>query len=259
MDKKLEGKVAIITGSDSGIGQAMAEEFARHGARVAITWFQDEQGAQETRVAVERAGQMALAMHVDVRDPASIEHLFTETERVLGTPYILVNDAGVDAVGKHVADMTYEEWDERLKTNLYGPFMACQLFIRARRKAGGNGKIINITSVHEDIPRAGAAGYCASKGGLRNLTRCLTLELASDRINVNNIAPGMVLTPMNQPALDDPKVLEEQVQSIPWKRAAEPWEIAKLALYLASEDASYASGQTFTLDGGLTMNQGQGA
>ncbi len=128
-----------------------------------------------------------------------------------------------------------------------------------RRAAGGNGKIINITSVHEDIPRAGAAGYCASKGGLRNLTRCLTLELASDRINVNNIAPGMVLTPMNQPALDDPKVLEEQVQSIPWKRAAEPWEIAKLALYLASEDANYASGQTFTLDGGLTMNQGQGA
>jgi len=259
MEKKLDGKVAIITGSDSGIGRATAEEFARHGAHVAVTWFHDEQGAQETRAAVERAGRKALAMHVDVRDPASIGQLFAETERQLGTPYVLVNDAGVDAVGKHVADMSYEEWDERIKTNLYGPFVACQHFIRARRAAGGNGKIINITSVHEDIPRAGAAGYCASKGGLRNLTRCLTLELAPDRINVNNIAPGMVLTPMNQPALDDPKVLEEQVQSIPWKRAAEPWEIAKLALYLASEDANYASGQTFTLDGGLTMNQGQGA
>ena len=259
MDKKLVGKVAIVTGSDSGIGRATAEEFARHGADIAITWFRDEEGAQETRAAVERAGQKAMVMRVDVRVPASIEQLFAETERQLGTPYVLVNDAGVDAVGTHVADMTYEEWDDRIKTNLYGPFVACQHFIRARRAAGGNGKIINVTSVHEDIPRAGAAGYCASKGGLRNLTRCLTLELAPDRINVNNIAPGMVLTPMNQPALDDPKMLEEQVQSIPWKRAAEPWEIARLALYLASEDAAYASGQTFTLDGGLTMNQGQGA
>ncbi len=259
MDQKLEGKVAIITGSDSGMGQAMAEEFARHGAHVATTWFQDEQGAQETRAAVEQAGQKALVMHVDVRDPASIEQLFAETEQQLGTPYILVNDAGVDATGKHVADMSLEEWEDRIKTNLTGPFVACQHFIKARRSAGGKGKIINITSVHEDIPRAGAAGYCATKGGLRNLTRCLTLELASDHINVNNIAPGMVLTPMNQPALDDPKVLEKQVQSIPWKRAAEPEEIAKLALYLASEDANYASGQTFTLDGGLMMNQGQGA
>ncbi|MDQ6869000.1 MAG: SDR family oxidoreductase, partial [Pseudomonadota bacterium] len=99
----------------------------------------------------------------------------------------------------------------------------------------------------------------ASKGGLRNLTRTLALELAPDRINVNNIAPGMVLTPMNQPAIDDPALLEKQVQSIPFKRAAEPWEIARLAVYLASEDADYATGQTFTLDGGLSMNLGQGA
>ena len=133
------------------------------------------------------------------------------------------------------------------------------LFIRARKKAGGKGKIINITSVHQEIPPAGAAGYDFSKGGLRNLTRTLALELAPDRINVNNIAPGMVLTPMNQEAIDDPKVLEEQVQSIPFKRAAEPKEIARLAVYLASDDADYATGQTFTLDGGLSMNLGQGA
>jgi glucose 1-dehydrogenase len=115
------------------------------------------------------------------------------------------------------------------------------------------------TSVHQEIPRAGAAGYDVAKGGLRNLTRTLALELAPDHINVNNIAPGMVLTPMNQKTIDDPKVREKQVQSIPWKRAAEPWEIAKLAVYLASEDADYATGQTFTLDGGLMMNTGQGA
>ncbi len=259
MDRQLAGAIAVVTGSDSGIGRAIAEEFARHGADVAITWFHDEAGARETARRVEASGQRALVLSVDVRDPAAVAVLFDRTVRELGVPFVLVNDAGVDAGGKPVVDMTIEEWDDRIKTNLYGPFYACQQFIRLRREAGGRGKIINITSVHEEIPRAGAAGYCASKGALRNLTRCLTLELAADRINVNNIAPGMIKTAMNQPALDDPKVMEEQVQSIPWKRAGEPWEIAKLALYLASADADYASGQTFTLDGGLTMNQGQGA
>ena len=113
--------------------------------------------------------------------------------------------------------------------------------------------------MHETIPRVGAAGYDASKGALRNLTRTLALELAPDRINVNNIAPGMVLTPFNQQAIDDRETRETQVQSIPWKRAAEPFEIAHLAVYLASDEADYATGQTFTLDGGLMMNMGQGA
>jgi glucose 1-dehydrogenase len=255
----LGGKVAIVTGSDSGIGQAMAREFAAHGADVSVTWFEDEAGARQTAASVRDAGRKALVTQLDVRDPAAVAKLFADVDRELGTPFILVNDAGIDAVGRDVADMTLDEWEDRFRANVHGPFYACQQFIRARRKAGGRGKIINITSVHEDIPRAGAAGYCASKGALRNLTRCLTLELANDRINVNNIAPGMVKTPMNQPALDDPKVMEEQVQSIPWKRAAEPEEIAKLALYLASSDSDYASGQTFTLDGGLMMNMGQGA
>ncbi len=256
---KLADKVAIITGSDSGIGQAIALEFAKEGADVAVMYWHDKAGAENTKRLVEGEGRRAVIVQTDIREEGDVAKLFGETERQLGTPFILVNDAGVDATGDEVADMKLEDWDDRIKTNLYGPFYCCQHFIRARRKAGGNGKIINITSVHEDIPRAGAAGYCASKGALRNLTRTLTLELAPDKINVNNIAPGMVLTPMNQPALDDPKVLEEQVQSVPWKRAAEPWEIAKLAVYLASDDAGYASGQTFTLDGGLTMNQGQGA
>ncbi|MDQ3657187.1 MAG: SDR family oxidoreductase [Chloroflexota bacterium] len=256
---KLTGKIAIVTGSDSGIGQAIAEEFARHGADVAVTWFHDEAGARQTAESVHKAGRTALVTHLDVRDPAAVATLFADVEAQLGVPFILVNDAGIDAVGKDVAEMAIEEWEDRFRSNVHGPFYACQQFIRARRRAGGGGKIINITSVHEDIPRAGAAGYCASKGALRHLTRCLALELAGDRINVNNIAPGMVKTSMNQPALDDPKVMEEQVQSIPLKRAAEPEEIAHLALYLASSDSDYASGQTYVLDGGLMMNQGQGA
>jgi len=255
----MENKVAIITGSDSGIGRAMAEAFAQEGADVTVTWFRDRAGAEDTKRKVEAAGRRALVVQLDQRDPAQVEALFRETTDRLGVPYILVNDAGIDSTGKQVADMPVEDWDNELRTNVSGPFYCCQQFIRIRRANGGKGKILNVTSVHEEIPRAGAAGYDCAKGALRNLTRTLALELAPDRINVNNIAPGMVLTPMNQSALDDAKVLEKQVQSIPWKRAAEPEEIAKLAVYLASEDADYATGQTFVLDGGLMMNMGQGA
>src|SRR5439155_18585575 len=177
----------------------------------------------------------------------------------LGVPSILVNNAGIDSSGKHVEDLDLATWKRALDVNATGPFLCCRRFLRDIRGNGNHGKIINITSVHEDIPRAGASEYCAAKGALRNLTRCLTLELAEDRINVNNIAPGMVLTPMNQDAIDDPKVLEEQVESIPFRRAAEPAEIAKLALYLASHESDYAAGSTFFIDGGLMQNLGQGA
>ena len=126
-------------------------------------------------------------------------------------------------------------------------------------RQGGGGRIINISSVHEEIPRAGAAEYCTSKGGLRNLMRCLALELAELGVNVNNIAPGMVLTPMNQEALDDPAKRKQQTQSIPMKRAAEPSEVAKVALFLASSDSNYVHGSTYVIDGGLMQNLGQGA
>lgn len=155
--------------------------------------------------------------------------------------------------------MSLEEWDDRIRTNLYGPFYCCKHFIRGLADGKRHGTIINITSVHEEIPRAGAAGYCASKGGLRNLTRCLALELAEKNINVVNIAPGMVLTPMNQSALDDPKTLEKEVRSIPMKRAAQPEEIARVAVFLASEDARYIHGTSIFVDGALTLFQGQGA
>jgi glucose 1-dehydrogenase len=259
MTDKLKDKIAIVTGSDSGIGQATAEAFAKEGADVVVTCLHDRNGAEETRKRVEAAGRRAIVVQFDQRDSAQVKGVFREAERRLGTPYILVNNAGIDSTGKQVADMSDEDWDDEMKSNLYGPFYCCQQFIRARRAAGGKGKIINITSIHQTVPRAGAAGYDVAKGGLRNLTRTLALELAPDHINVNDIAPGMVLTPFNQQAIDDTKVREEQVQSIPWKRPAEPREIATLAVYLASEDADYATGQSFILDGGLMMNTGQGA
>ena len=257
--KKLTGKIAVVTGSDSGIGQATAIALAGEGASVVVNYLKDAEGAEATRRQVEAAGAKAIVVQGDVGKEGDVEQLFSRCERELGTATILVNCAGVDAGGVCVADMTLESWNAALRTNLTGPFLTCRRFIRTLSAAKKPGKIVNVTSVHQQIPRAGAAEYDASKGGLKNLTTTLALELAPLKINVNNLAPGMVLTPMNQEAIDDPKVLEEQVQSIPWKRAAKPEEVARLAVYLATDDADYITGATFTIDGGLTINTGQGA
>lgn len=259
MEQRLAKEVAIVTGSDSGIGQATAVAFAKEGADVAVTYLHDQQGAETTKRQVEAAGRKAIIVHLDQRDPQSVETLFRQTREDLGEPTILVNDAGIDASGKPVKEMSLEEWDDSIRTNLYGPFFCCQQFIRGLEGSGKHGTIINITSVHQEIPRAGAAGYDVAKGGLRNLTRTLALELAEKNINVNNIAPGMVLTPFNQKAIDDPKVREKQVQSIPMKRAAEPEEIADVAVFLASKEARYIHGTSIVVDGGLMQFQGQGA
>lgn len=259
MPGKLDQKVALITGSDSGIGQGTAVEFAKEGASVVVHYLKDRSGAEETRRQVEEQGGKALVVQGDVSDEAQVNSMFTQAIERFGRVDILVNNAGVDASGTEVADLTTEVWDRAIRTNLYGYFFCARRFAQHRREQGGKGKLINVTSVHDLIPRAGAADYDASKGAQLNLTRTLALELAPDKINVNTIGPGMVLTPFNQEAIDDPKVLEEQVQSIPWKRAAEPWEIGRLAVYLCSDDADYVTGAVYYIDGGLMQNQGQGA
>jgi glucose 1-dehydrogenase len=249
MAAKLNGKIAIVTGADSGIGQAIAEEFAREGADVMIVYLHDRAGAQETRERVEATGRRAVVSHTDVRKEQSVAKLMKETHRLLGTPYILVNDAGIRAAGVPLVDTTDEEWENVIRTDLFGPFYCCREFIRVRREADGRGKIINISSVHEDIASPREAAYGAAKSGLRNLTRSLALELAPDGINVVNIAPGLVRTPLTEPGID--------VQRVPLGRAAEPWEIGRLAAFLASEDADYITGQTFMIDGGLAIACGQ--
>jgi glucose 1-dehydrogenase len=258
-ERRLDGRVALITGSDSGIGQATAVAFAAEGADVVITYLHDAGGADSTRKQVEAAGQKAVVVQLDISDETQVGEAFDRAVEAFGTIDILMNNAGVDASGTDVAELATEVWDTAIRTNVYGPFFCCRRFIQERKRRGGGGKIINVTSVHEDIPNAGGADYDCSKGAIRNLTRTLALELAPMKINVNSLAPGMVLTPFNQPAIDDPKLLEEQVQSIPFKRAAQPAEIARLALFLASNDSDYCTGSTFTMDGGLAQNLGQGA
>jgi glucose 1-dehydrogenase len=257
---RLNDRIALITGSDSGIGQATAIEFAKEGADVVVHYLDDADGARETCAQVESHGRRALVVQADISDEAQVGRLFDEAVQAFGRVDVLMNNAGVDASGKEVSDLDTATFDKAIRTNVYGAFFCCRRYVQLR-KAGDvpGGKIINVTSVHQDIPNAGGSDYDCSKGALRMLTRTLALELAPARINVNSLGPGMVLTPFNQPAIDDPDLLEEQVQSIPFKRAAEPVEIARLAVFLASADSDYVTGSTYVMDGGLSINLGQGA
>lgn len=256
---RLKGHIAVVTGGDSGIGQATAIAFAKAGADVIIPVHEDEAGARETIEQVKAAGRRGSMFPLDQADATQVAEFMRRVRAEVGTPTLLVNDAGIDATGTHVKDMAIEDMERSMRVNFLGPFYLCREFLRGLDAENKKGVILNISSVHQEHPRAGAAGYDCSKGALRNLTRTLALETAESGTRVITIAPGMVLTPFNQRAIDDPEFLEKQVQSIPMKRAAEPEEIARVAVFLASDDASYIHGTTIFVDGALSMMQAQGA
>ncbi len=252
---KLRNKRALVTGADSGIGRAIAELFAREGADVVVTYNTDAEGAAETGRRVEAAGRRALVLQSDVGDPSSVNDMFDKAGE-LGPLDVLVNNAGTSADGDEVADIRDEDLEKVLRVNLMGPLFCARAFVRLRRLNGGTGRIVNISSVAQHLPTPESASYGMAKAGLGSLARSLSRELAKDRINVNNIAPGLIETPMTQDRVDDPEALEKSLQSIPWGRVGQPEEIARVALFLASDDGDYVTGQTWTMDGGLTMNWG---
>ncbi|TQS73879.1 glucose 1-dehydrogenase [Rhodobacteraceae bacterium] len=256
---RLAGKIAVVTGASSGIGAAIAEAFAAEGADLVLTYNSDEAGARKTAERITALGSLAEVVQCDLGDLDDIEALFAATAKRFGAADILINNGGMDPEPVALKDMDPKDWARILAVNLTGPAMAAAAFVRQRQDQTGGGRIVTISSVHEDVPRAGTSAYDTSKGGLRMLTRTLALELALDRITVNNILPGMILTPINQEAIDDPVVRREMEDNIPWKRAGQPWEVARMAVYLASDDADYVTGQSFTIDGGLSINLGQGA
>jgi glucose 1-dehydrogenase len=257
LQMNLEGKTALVTGADSGIGQAIADEFAKAGADICITFHSDSEGAEETRRMVEAAGRKAMVRQLDVRESAAVEALFAAIEAELGPLDILVNNAGKGMESKTpVAELSDDQLDLILRTNLMGPLYCARAFVRMRERQGGRGRIVNISSVAQHLPTAKSAPYGMAKAGLGSFSRSLSVELAEMKINVNNIAPGMIETPMTAARIEDPEKREASFKEIPWHRAGQPVEIARLALFLASDFGDYVTGQTWVMDGGLTMNWG---
>jgi glucose 1-dehydrogenase len=215
----LHGKRALITGADSGIGQATAELFARQGADVAITYNTDADGARETARRVEAAGRRCLVIQNDVGDPASVEATFAQVAQELGVLDILVNNAGQAMSGMPVAEMDDGKLEQILRVNLMAPVFCARAFIKVRRAQGGRGKIVIVSSVAQHLPTPESAPYGMSKAGVGSLCRSLARELAEDRINVNNVAPGLIETPMTADRFENPDKLAQSLERIPWHRA----------------------------------------
>jgi NAD(P)-dependent dehydrogenase (short-subunit alcohol dehydrogenase family) len=244
--------VAIVTGSDSGIGKASAVALAENGYDVGITWNRDEDGARDTAREVESKGRRAAVRQLNADDPSDAGRMIDDLVGELGGEIdVLVNNAGT-GVDQPFIEQSLDQWQHVIDTNLTGPFVAGQRAAQRMVDAGRKGAIVNITSVHEHIPKSGAAAYCASKGGLGLLTKVMALELAHHGIRVNAIGPGEISTPMTGQRDEDPQQ-QDREGVIPLGRPGHAYEIGRFVAFLASDDASYATGASFVVDGGLML------
>jgi NAD(P)-dependent dehydrogenase (short-subunit alcohol dehydrogenase family) len=241
---------AIVTGSDSGIGKASAVALAQAGCDVGITWHEDEAGAKATADEVTAAGRRAEIRHLDLHELPGAADVIGELVDVLGGIDVLVNNAGT-GIAKPFLEQTYDEWRGVLSVDLDGAFVCAQQAAQAMVRAGNGGRIINITSVHEHVPLSGSAAYCAAKGGLGLLTKVMALELAPHGILVNAVAPGEIATPMTGQEDDDPHQADRP--NIPLGRPGDAREVAALVAYLASPQASYTTGASYVVDGGMLL------
>jgi Dehydrogenases with different specificities (related to short-chain alcohol dehydrogenases) len=249
---QLKDKVALVTGASSGIGKAIAIRFASEGAKVAINIRPGGKSGDETLAEARKHTPHAMLAPASVDDRTQVQSMFDEIIRTFGRIDIVVNNAGIE-IQKPFLEATDEEWHQVISVNLYGSYVVSQIAARQMVKQGGGGKLIFISSVHEDIPFVGYTSYCASKGGIRMMMRNLAMELAPHRIHVNNIAPGAIATPINQKVLDNPKEKENAISEIPWGRFGTPEEVASVAAFLASAESEYVTGSTYYVDGGLTQ------
>jgi glucose 1-dehydrogenase len=250
---RLKDKVALVTGASSGIGKAIATRFAAEGARVAVN-YPPGSATDSEAVQAEAAsfGSSAIGVVGDVSNREDVERMMAEIIERFGRVDITINNAGIE-IKKPFLEITDDDWNKVIAVNLFGSYLVSQIAARQMVKQGQGGKLIFISSVHEDIPFPEYTAYCASKGGVRMLMRNLAMELAQHKINVNNIAPGAIATPINQAVLNDPTAMKNAISEIPWGRFGRPEEVASVAVFLASDEAEYVTGSTYYIDGGLSQ------
>ncbi len=254
MAGRFDGKVAVVTGSSSGIGQAIAVRLAGEGAAIVIDYHSHPEGAEDTQKQIAAAGGgRSIIVQSDVSSVAGGQALIAAAFDQLGGCDILVNNAGVEK-GADFWDVTEADYDTVLNLNLKGAFFITQALVRRLRDAKKPGRVINISSVHEDMVFPHFATYCAAKGGIRMLMRDLAVELGPLGITVNNVAPGAVVTPINKGLLEDHAKLDPLLRNIPLGRMGTSEEIAGLVAFLASDEAAYITGSTYVIDGGLMRN-----
>jgi glucose 1-dehydrogenase len=249
----LQGKVALVTGAAQGIGRAIALRLAQEGAAVVIEDRVANDRARETLAQVQATGARACLIEGDIAQVEAVQRVMAEAVAQMGRVDILVNNAGVERRAGFL-DVTEADYDLVLDVNLKGVFFLTQAFARHVRDRGDGGRIVNISSVHEELPFPHFASYCASKGGLKMLMRDLSVELAPLGITLNNIAPGAIKTPINAHLMSDPALVKALMKNIPLQRLGSPEEVAGAVAFLCGDDARYMTGSTLFVDGGLLWN-----
>ena len=249
----LQGKVAIVTGGNSGIGKAIVEYLAELGAQVVIDYRSHPEATEELEREIGSYGGSSFGVQADVSKLDDIQRLIDAAVAQYGRVDVMVNNAGVET-RTSVLDTTPEQYDKVLDVNLRGVFFATQYAAKQMIAQGGGGRIINISSVHEDWPMPGNTAYCLAKGGVRMLTRTAALELAPHGINIVNVGPGAVATPINDSTMNNPELMAKLNAAIPLGRMARPEEIAKVVGFLASDGASYITATTIFADGGIMQS-----
>ena len=246
----LTGKVAIVTGGNSGIGKAIALGLARAGANVVIDFIVNEQATEDLEKEIVALGDKAIGVEADVSKVADLQRLVDEAVKAFGRVDIMVNNAGVET-RTSILDTTEAQYEKVLDINLKSAFFGTQIAARQMIAQGDGGRIINVTSVHEDWPMPGNTAYCLSKGGMRMLTRTAGVELAPYNVLVVGVGPGAVATPINQSTMNDPVKMEKLDSAIPIGRMAQPHEIGSVVAFLAGVGASYVTATTIFADGGI--------